>query len=122
MVPPVYVMVSAPERPSDQPMAPDCFMDMVSPISVVPSTFADWAPPVFCCTCFSAATGLALETAPALSEPDPPELSEPLQAAIDVSAAAAARAVPMRRAVLVLMYPSTPRIVLRPPHNSVIGH
>lgn len=106
MVPPVYVMVSAPERPSAQPMAPDCFMDMVLPISVVPSTFADWAPPVFCCTCFSAATGLALDMAPALSLPaplEPSEPSEPLQAAIDVSAAAAARAVPMRRAVLVLM-------------------
>lgn len=105
MEPPVYLISMTPLMPSDQSRDPVCFMDIVLPIAVVPSTLAEFAPPVFFWTASSAAIGSAFDTA----APSLPLLSsDPPQAATDVSAAATATDRPTRRTVLVLISAPTP--------------
>lgn len=70
-----------PVMPADQSMAPVCFMDIVVPITVVPSILAELAPLVFCCTLRSAAIGSALTTPPApLPVASPPRRPRPMSA------------------------------------------
>src|SRR5919198_391257 len=105
VVPPVYVMVSAPVRPSAQPRIPSVFMDIREPTVVVDSTFAESAPSVDFSAVRRAAMGLTC-VAPLPEALSPlPEESEELQEATPDSTVTAAIERLTRRTVVLFIGP-----------------